>query len=220
MHETDGGTREIAGSLAGGDGGGRETPDHARVGQRASRSPGGTVVDHRLRLGGRAGGGHRSDRARVGRHHGAGAQVPGHPAGPAGKSSGVARSRSGKGADQGRTQPFLPDDAAGGGVPRDRRDPCAADGADPAQGAAQIAREDTFFDGTAGRAVLPERHAARDRRRDAAGGGHRWSSAGLVRDGTGGSRVECATGHRAAQGCTGVAEGVDGCGHRRRGRVV
>ena len=50
-----------------------------------------------------------------------------------------------------------------------------------AQGIAAAAGEDAFFDGAAGRALLLERHAARDRRPDAARGGDRWSSFGAVR---------------------------------------
>ena len=49
-------------------------------------------------------------------------------------------------------------------------------------------RQDAFLDGAAGRALLPERTAARDRGQVTARGGHRRASTGAVRDGADGAR--------------------------------
>ena len=83
--------------------------------------------------------------------------------------------------DQGGTQPLQPVDFAGDGISGDRRHQFAANGADHAQGFAAPAGKDAFFDGAAGRSLLLERHAARNRRADIAGGGDRRSPSGAVR---------------------------------------
>ena len=119
------------------------------------------------------------------RHHGAGAQAPGYLAGAAREGRGDRCSRRGReawcvkaaaAASRSRRLPAAE-------FPVDRGHQCAADGAGRAQGFAAAARKDAFFDGAAGRSLLPERHVAGDRRQDAARGRDRRSSAGAVRNG-------------------------------------
>src|SRR5579871_3727880 len=93
---------------------------------------------------------------------------------------------------------------AGRGIPAGGGNQRAADAQSRAGRVPPPDRQDALLDGAAGRALLPQRAPARDRRQGVARGGHRWPTPGARGDGARREGQEHSPGDRPPQGCPGA----------------